>query len=163
MLSRIFALSFLLVVVSMSVFAQEEAKQGPQKMLSADARLQAATTIYLKNSSKSDIPMQVVQASFEGWPKYMVVDSPEKADLILQVDAAIEAPMTSDDDKKDEKKKDLTITSVRLTALESRNKVVLWSQSDRPTGKGSKEEKTIEATQRLIHAFRKRVEPDSVD
>ncbi len=155
-----------MLFVSVAAFAQEAPKPAePPKMLSSDARLQAAKTVYIKNNSKSDIPIQVVQAAFEAWPKYMVVDEPEKADLIFQVDAPIEVSATSDDKKdKEEKQKDMTIISIRLAALEGHTKVVLWSQSDRPTGKGmSKEEKAIEATQRLVHAFKKKVEPDSVD
>ncbi|HWR14475.1 MAG TPA: hypothetical protein VN577_06585 [Terriglobales bacterium] len=148
----VFSLFFLVSIAAVS--------QEPPKSLSANARLSAAKSVYLKNTSKSDVPFSVLEASFEGWPKYFVVRTPEEADLVVQVDAPVETSMIQEQDgekKKEEKPKDLVVTAVKLSVLDSHNHVVLWSASDRPTGKGTKDEKTIAATQRLIEAFRTRV------
>src|SRR4051794_24534264 len=55
-----------------------------QPVISPTARLTAAKTIYIKKvNGSNDIPFNVISNSFDGWAKYMVIASPEKADLIV--------------------------------------------------------------------------------
>jgi hypothetical protein len=48
-------------------------------------RLASARNVFLKNAGGSDIPFNVISRDFEGWAHYLLVDSPDKADLIIEI------------------------------------------------------------------------------
>ncbi len=65
-------------------------------VLSQLARLQAAKTVYIKKGiGGNDIPFNVISNGFDGWAKYLVVNSPEQADLIVEVNAPEEVDASS--------------------------------------------------------------------
>src|SRR5260370_11096395 len=73
---------------STSPAAAAPAAQTPATTTPAPAarfdRLAAAKTIYIKNTSENDTPYNVITAAFEGWGHYLMVDDPDKAEIVME-------------------------------------------------------------------------------
>src|SRR5262250_2487903 len=48
-------------------------------------RMAAAKNVFLKNAGGNDIPFNVISRNFESWAHYILVDSPDNADLIIEI------------------------------------------------------------------------------
>src|SRR5512146_1951724 len=93
------AVRFLRLLVPLAIlvcpvrpFAQEAAKPAqevtrPAPPMSPFLRLTSAKSVFIKGSDGSDIPYNVISSSMEGWGRYEIVKSPEKADLIMEITA----------------------------------------------------------------------------
>src|SRR4051812_17917350 len=60
--------------------------------LSRSQRLGAAKTAFVKKVEGSEIPVNVITNSLEGWGRYTLVSSPEKADLLIEITSPEEQP-----------------------------------------------------------------------
>ena len=167
------------VVVAQATPAAPSDQQEAGKPLAVTpgVRLAAAKSVYLKNGGGSDMPFDVITMSFSEWARWVVVDDPAKADLIVEV--------TSPDDgkKKDKEGGDFTASAqgkqvgghvseepptstrndVLMAVRDAKTKAVLWSGTEKPTSveKGmSKAEKFAAAGTRLMARFREKVEPN---
>lgn len=154
----------------------ESAAPAPkQPVISQIARLNAAKTVYVKQLPGNDIPFNVISNGFDGWAKYVVVSSPEKADLIVEVSApevddsgiAISATTTKDDayGKKQEGvklPKVYTVNIIKMTVLDTHTKTPLWSAAETPRNaarKNKSQDNLVDAAQKLFQHFHDRVEP----
>src|SRR6476659_3504026 len=63
----------------------DRAAAAAKPVLSPTVRLQAAKTAYVKNMDGSSIGADTITTTLEGWGRYRVVDSPAKADLLIEV------------------------------------------------------------------------------
>jgi hypothetical protein len=54
--------------------------------------------VFLKNAGGSDIPFNVISREFEGWAHYLLVDSAEKADLIIEIQSPDDGSESKDKD-----------------------------------------------------------------
>ena len=178
-MKRYWAVLFLLIAVAGIAAAQETQDTGKPLAVTPGVRLAAAKSVYLKNLGGSDTPFDVIVMSFSEWARWVVVDDPAKADLIVEV-------TSPDDGKKKDKdsgsgfsasaqgkqvaggrKSEDTPTSTRNDVLmavrDAKTKAVLWSSTEKPTSteKGmSRDEKYAAAGTRLMASFRERIEPN---
>ena len=149
---------------------------APKPVISQTARLNAAKTVYItKVNGSNDIPFNVISNGFDGWAKYVVINSPEKADLIVQVSAtekedsgfavSTNTSTGSINGKSDESNKTVktfTVNAVRMVVLDSHTKTPLWAGNEQPRSaarKNKTEDNLVEAAQRLFQHFHDRVEP----
>jgi hypothetical protein len=174
--SLCFALIVLLSSSVLAAFAQESQPE-PKKYMTAQARMAAAKTVYLRNVAGTDLPFNIIEAGFESWPRYMIVNSPEKADLLLEVLAPEESTgssvstKTSTDSKTGQSKSSTSsehqfasIQIIRLTVFDAKTKVVLFTASEKPKNAWKERARTdsqVECAQKLLAAFRNQVEPES--
>jgi hypothetical protein len=119
------------------------------------------------------VPFEVIQSTLDGWGRFTLVETRDKADLIIEIasngDSSIQVSSSSSvspDSGKEEKststRKDLTPTAVTMTVSDARNKRPLWSATE--TVKFAVKEKTkennlVDAAERLAAKFHQRLEP----
>lgn len=171
---------FLALTCCLSAFGQQPttdaAPAKPAPVISPTARLQNAKTIFLKQIAGNDLAFEVVNNAMTGWPRYIVVDSLEKADLLMEISAP--AAEKKDDSSKTSVQgnsgsgrdpRAMTMppptysdTDVKLTVRDPHTKAVLWSGRE-PAKEAFRQAKTdenlMEAAQKLVRKFQDRVEP----
>lgn len=62
-----------------------DGESGKKRLLTPEARLAAARNVLIVRTRGADIPYDVIRTTIEGWGRYSLVATPEKADLILEV------------------------------------------------------------------------------
>lgn len=174
-LFRFTAFLFLPAFLLSLAFGQD-AQPEAKKFLSPQARMAAARTVYLRNTGGTDVPFNIIQAGFESWPRYAIVDSPEKADLLVEVLAPEESSGSSVSSKTSTSKNGQpaestttekqfsSISVIKLTVLDAKTKVILFNATERPKGAWKEKNRTenqIESAQKLFATFRKLVEPEA--
>jgi hypothetical protein len=158
-----------------AALAQEQPQPEAKKptYVSPSARLTAAKTVFIKNNGGSDVPFNVFQAALESWARYQLVDSPEQADILINI-------TSPDDDRTSTEKSHIASSGgksrgpdtapsrantegpIRVVVSDARTHLTLWSASDQPKGgfrQKARDEHLVEAAQRLMTQFRERVEP----
>ena len=165
---RLFVILAILAF-ALPLLAQDQPPTEPKKPVSTLARLQAAKTVFLKNDSVTDIPFNVIQAGMEAWPRYQIVNSPDKADIILEVRAPEDpnANANNNDEngkssKKETSKENATLQFIRLTVMDSKTNAMLFMDTQRPKNSWKERARTdseIECAQKLFTSFKNRVEP----
>lgn len=166
-------IAFFSLVSCLAAIAQDQPTE-PKKYMSPQARMQAAKTIYLRNGGGTDVPFNIIQAGIESWPHYIVVNSPDKADLILEVVSPEDVSKSSSVGAKvDTKGGSAAPTSnaspdfappqiIKLTVSDAKTKVVLFSAIERPKNAWKEKARTdsqIECAQKLLALLHNRVEP----
>jgi hypothetical protein len=165
------------MLVTVLIFGQEtqpESKPEPRKFVTPTQRLQAAKSVFLKHDG-SELPFDVIQGAFESWGRYIIVDSEEKADLIVDVSAPIESTGASTqtnvsiDNNRGQQKETKTsshqlsdVTMIKVTVSDPRTKVALWSGIERPKNawkEKNRQDSQVESARKLFTAFHDRVEP----
>lgn len=156
-----------------------DAKPEPKKYLSPTQRLQMAKTVYMKHEAGgSDLPFEVIQSAMEAWPKYMLVDSPDKADLIVEVLAPKEdtgaqvTTKTSTDERGKPQSSTTTSKSlpsvqmIKMTVIDAHTRIALWSGTERPKNawkEAARQDSQVECARKLMNAFHDRVEPPEAE
>ncbi len=163
------------LLVALMAFAQEAAKPANPPM-NPYTRLTVAKTIYIKSGGGNEIPYNVISSSMEGWGRYLVVDSPEKADLIMEVTAPADTGSgvsVSSNTRRDPygHPEDSTTTSreispggglVKLVVYDARSKAALWSASEQAKSamrQKSREDNLVQAAEKVFTKFHDRIEP----
>ena len=166
---RLFVI-IVIVAFALPLLAQNQPPTEPKKTVSTLARLQAAKTVFLKNDSVTDIPFNVIQAGMEAWPRYEIVDSPNKADIILEVRAPEDTTANANKDenskssKKETSKENAVLQFIRLTVMDSKTNAMLFMDTQRPKNSWKEKARTdneIECAQKLFTSFKERVEPSA--
>lgn len=137
-------------------------------------RVAAARNVFLKNAGGSDIPFNVISRDFEGWAHYLLVDSPDKADLIIEIQSPDDDSGNKDKDKDSEKSKTHVyggsqqkeqpkppVNAIVFTVYD-KNQRPLWIAREEPKyAIRHKTEQTNlkEAAQKIFTRFHDRVEP----
>jgi len=136
-------------------------------------RMAAAKSVFLKNAGgSSDLPFNVISRNFESWGRYILVDSPDNADLIIEIQ--------SPDDGSDKKDKDSNtkvysggnqqkessapkpVIDVITITVYDKNKRPLWIGREEPkfaVRHKAEDEHLLEAAQKLFTRFHDRIEP----
>lgn len=146
----------------------------PPAFVPPSVRLQQAKTVFIQNAGGSDIPFNVIEGGIEGWGRYTVAESAENADLIVEVTSPPEETGVSVTSKtttgagpsqqSTTSSKELGSGPIKLVVYDARNHVPLWSATEQPKGafkQKNREDKLVEAAQKLVHMFRERVEPQT--
>lgn len=141
-------------------------------------RLTSAKSIFIKSSGSSDIPYNVISSSMEGWGRYEIVKSPDKADLIMEITAPSDnggGVTVSSSTKNDQfgrpqdsmsSSRDLSSGggTVRLVLYDARSKAALWSAMEEAKGamrQKAREDNLVNASERLFTKFHDRIEPSA--
>src|SRR5690242_15496053 len=74
---------------------QDKDKKAAPPPMTPAARLAAAKTAFIKKSGGQDsIAFDVVNDTLQGWGRFTLVDTPEKADIIVEVFTTEDKPTT---------------------------------------------------------------------
>jgi hypothetical protein len=134
-----------------------------------------AKTVFVKQIAGNDMVFDIVNNAIVGWPRYIVVDSPEKADLLVEISAP-EAP------KKDEGSKtsvgggaggqdpramrvpppSYSSNDVKLVVRDSHTRAILWAGSEvakEAFRQAKTDQNLVDATQKVVQRFHDRIEP----
>lgn len=169
---------FVLFAISLATAIQQEQKQEPKPEekpaaappLSASARLAAARTALLRKTGNGDnAAYDVVSTTLEGWGRFTLVNSLEKADIVVEIfsqsdsEGGITASVGSDGRRgREGKVKQSSQSEIRLTVSDARSRVPLWTGVERPKSgmkKTDRENKEVEAAERLMQRFHDTIEP----
>jgi hypothetical protein len=170
-----------ILVSAVCLFAQEAAKPAqeitkPVPPMSPFLRLTEAKSVFLKSSGGSDIPYNVISSSMEGWGRYEIVKSPDKADLILEITApsdsggGVTVSSKTSNDQFGRPQDSITSTrdlssgsgTVKLVIYDGRSKAALWSATEEAKGamrQKAREDNLVNASERVFTKFHDRIEP----
>jgi len=166
---------FLLFLVSgFSAQAQQPAEKKPL-IETPTMRLAAAKNVFIIRTHGSRIPLDVIRSTMEGWERFTFVETPEKADLIIEIssagDSAVQvsssskvAPETGHEEKSSSSRKDISPTDIKMTVFDSRNKRPLWAATESvkfAMKEKGKENNLVDAAERLASKFHERLEPSA--
>ncbi len=162
------------VLVCLCLLAIAAAQQPAKPAMTPSAKLAGATSAYLKRAGAGDIAWNVITTGLEGWGRYTLVDSPDKADIVIEVSQPSEGGLTVSGstetktplgDTRDKSTTNTKITSgpIKLVVYDAKSKMPLWTATEQPKfamKQKAREDNTLEAAQRLVSKFRQRVEPE---
>jgi len=169
----LFALA-LCIPAGNRVEAQEQAPQPAAKptFVPPSQRLANAKTAYVKNGGGSSIPFDVISSSFEGWARFVVVDSPDKADIIVEVTSPEDtkaSTTTGSHISASGMPEQTTTTSheigsdrVKMVVQDAKSHIMLWAASQQAKSamkQRSYNDNLVEAAEKLMTQFHDRVEP----
>jgi len=165
------AFSFALAQTQKAAPAQEPTKPPA---LTPSAKLAAARTAYLKRVGGNEIAYNVIETSLEGWGRFVLIDSPEKADIIIEVSGPSEDGnvsvssrtktdgITGRPEQSTTTTRDLSNAPVKLVVFDAKTKMLLWSGTENPKGafkQKSRDDNLVQAANKLFTRFHDRVEP----
>jgi len=176
MYRRLLCLNFLLLSVSLLPAMQQEQKpdQKPDEkksapVLSIATRLASAKTAFLKRTGNGDnAAYDVVSSTLDGWGRFQPVNTPDKADVIIEIyslqetSGGVSASAGGGGRRgRSVGRGDSTPALIRLTVYDAKSHVALWTGSEHPKGalkKIDRENNEVEAAQRLVSKFHDDVE-----
>lgn len=163
------------LVVTASGFLSN-AQQPPEKkplIETPSMRLATAKNVFITRTHGSRIPLDVIKSTLEGWGRFTFVETPEKADLIIEIsstgDSGVQvsssskvSPETGQEEKSSSTRKDISPTEVKMTVFDSRNKRGLWTATESvkfAMKEKGKENNLVDASEHLASKFHERLEP----
>lgn len=165
------ACSFVVAQEQKTASAQE---QGKPPALTPSAKLAAARTAYLKRVGGNEIAYNVIETSMEGWGRFLLADSPEKADIIIDVsgpsedgDVSVSSRTRTNGvsgrpEQSTTTSRDLSNAPVKLVVFDAKTKMLLWSGTENPKGgfkQKTRDDNLVQAANKLFTRFHDRVEP----
>jgi hypothetical protein len=164
----------LLMVIASGLFshAQQPAEKKPL-IETPSMRLAAARNVFIVRTHGSRIPLDVIKSTVEGWGRFTFVETPEKADLIIEIsstgDSGVQvsssskvSPETGQEEKSNTTRKDISPTEIKMTVFDSRNKRGLWTATESvkfAMKEKGKENNLVDASEHLASKFHDRLEP----
>jgi hypothetical protein len=143
--------------------------------LSRSQRLGAAKTAFVKKVEGSEIPVNVITNSLEGWGRYTLVSSPEKADLLIEITSPEEQPSsvtingshnnprTGYPESSSSTSRNISNVPIRMSVLDAKTRLPLFSATEQPKHalkQKAREDNLVEAAQTLFSKFHQAVEPN---
>lgn len=136
-------------------------------------KLAFGKTAYIKNDHASNIAFEAISSDIQGWGRFTTLDSPEKADLVVEISSyeggGVTGTSKTDYLTPDGKpqtssgtSKNLSGSSVTMKVYESKTHRELWVGTEKVKGafkKKSAEDNTVEAAENLFVRFHDSVEP----
>jgi hypothetical protein len=171
--SGLLFVSFLISLTSgISAFSQQPAEKKPL-IETPSMRLAAAKTVFISRTHGSRIPVDVIRSTMEGWERFTFVETPDKADQIIEISSAGDSgvqvsssskvsPETGQEEKSSSTRKDISPTDIKMTVFDSRNKRPLWAATESvkfAMKEKAKENNLVDAAERLASKFHQRLEP----
>lgn len=152
--------------------AQQPAEKKPL-IVTASMRLAMARNVWIIRTRGSQIPVETIRSTVEGWGRFTLVQARDKADLIIEIsssgDSGVQVSSTSDvspqdgrEEKSSSTRKDLSPTEITMTVLDAKNKLPLWTASENVKSamkERARENNLVEAAERLASKFHDRLEP----
>jgi hypothetical protein len=169
----IFLTGFLFLFTGVCSVRAQQAPEKKPLIETPSMRLAAAKTIFITRTHGSRIPLDVIRSTMEGWERFIFVETPEKADLIIEIsstgDSGVQvstsskvSPETGQEEKSSSTRKDISPTDVKMTVFDSRNKRGLWTATESvkfAMKEKGKENNLVDASERLVSKFHQRLEP----
>lgn len=171
--------SILIFLLLSAAWPQEANAPVPKKNppVMPTSRLAAAKTAFIKNAGGSSIPFNSIASSMDGWGRFVIVNSPEQADIILEVSSPSTgsgsgvsvsgktdtSTRTGQPETSTSTTRDLSSGPIRLNVIDGKSKSLLWTGSEQPKfamRKKSQEDNLVEASEKLFTKFHDRVEPN---
>ena len=135
-------------------------------------RMAAARTVFLKNIGGSDIPFNVISRNFEGWGRYILVDSADNADMVIEIQSPDDGSEKKDTggsktsvyggNQQKEQAAPKPSTEMIILTVYDKNKRPMWIGREEPkfaVRHKAADEHLLEAAQKLFTRFHDRVEP----
>lgn len=136
-------------------------------------RLASARNILILRTHGSTVPFEVIKSTLDGWGRFTLVETKDKADLIIEIassgDSGVQVSSSSSvsadtgqEEKSTSTRKDLSPTEITMTVFDARNKRPLRSATEGvkfAMKEKSKENNLVEAAERLAAKFHDRLEP----
>jgi hypothetical protein len=173
---RVLAAMILIAVSAGTGSSLFRAQQPPAKkpaFATPSMRLAAARNVLIVRTRGSRIPFDTVKSTIEGWGRFTMVETPEKADLIIEIassgDSGVQvsssskvSPESGHEEKSTSTRRNISPTDVSITVIDARNKVALWSATESvkfAMKEKSRENNLVEAAERLASRLHDRLEP----
>ena len=161
--------SLVAILSGIQVCAQQTTK--PVLPTAAD-RFGFGKSIYVANEHGSNIPYDAISSDIQGWGRFVMVPSADKADLIAEV-TSYEGGGVSNTSKTDYgtdgkpkesygTSRNLSASSIILKVYEGKSKRVLWSGTENAKSgfkKKTEEDNLVAAAEKLFLRFHDFVEP----
>ena len=135
-------------------------------------RMAAARTVFLKNTGGSEVPFNVISRNFEGWGHYILVDSAENADMVIEIQSPDDGSEKKDSggsktsvyggNQQKEQAAPKPSTDMIILTVYDKNKRPMWIGREEPkfaVRHKAADEHLVEAAQKLFTRFHDRVEP----
>jgi hypothetical protein len=163
----------ILALGALFVGAQQPPTEKKPLIETPSMRLAAAKNVFITRTHGSRIPLDVIRSTMEGWERFTFVETPDKADLIIEIsstgDSGVQVSSSSQvsaetghEEKSNSTRRDISPTEVRMVVFDSRNKRPLWAATESVKfamkGKG-KQNNLVDAADRLASKFHDRLEP----
>ena len=172
---RYLAICGMAFVIWMGVRPSHGQQAPPEKkpvMETPAMRLLSARNVFMNRARGSRIPFDVIQSTLEGWGRFTVVASPDKADIIVEIssngDSGVQvssASQTSPDSGHEERssstRKDISPTDITMIVSDARNKRVLWAATESVKSamkEKAKENNLVDAAEHLAARFHERLD-----
>lgn len=171
------AIAFLLLFgMAGYVVSQTQTPPPAEKkplMETPSMRLASARNVIVVRKHGSQIPADVIRSTVEGWGRFTLVETSDKADLIIEVwssgDSGVQvsssskvSPENGQEEKSTTSSKDISPSEVKMTVIDARNKRPLWASMESvkfAMKEKAKENNLVEAAERLASKFHDRLEP----
>jgi len=159
-----------LLVVPIAIHAQQPSTKTPPP--STVGHFAFGKSLFLKKASVSDIAFETIATDIQGWGRFVVVNAPEKADLIAEVSSdqgggvtrtetsgyASDGPPQSSSGTN----REFSPTTVTLKVYDAKSRLILWSGTEHAKfalKQKAQENNLVEASQRLFEKFHDKIEP----
>jgi hypothetical protein len=171
----------LVLLATVAAFAaQQEQKPEEKKTTAAPipalVRLAAAKTALLKRAgSGGHISFDVVSDTLEGWRRFTLVNTAEKADIIIEVFSSKDndiaaattmrtSPQTGRPERSASTGKQFASPEIRLTIYDAKTSMPLWTATEHPKyalKRKDIENHEVEAAERVVTRLHDLLEPPS--
>jgi hypothetical protein len=169
----VFSVVLMVATAGVQLRAQQPSPEKKPLIETPSMRLAAGRNVFMVRTHGSRIPFDVIRSTMEGWGRFTFVETPEKADLIIEIassgDSGVQVSSSSNvssetghEEKSSSARKDISPTDVRMTVIDARNKRGLWTASESvkfAMKEKAKENNLVEAAERLASKFHDRLEP----
>jgi hypothetical protein len=171
------AIFSVVLIVATTGGVQSSAQQSPPEkkpvIETPSMRLASGRNVFMVRTHGSHIPFEVIRSTMEDWGRFTFVETPEKADLIIEIassgDSGVQvsssskvSPETGHEEKTSSTRKDISPTDVKMTVIDARNKRGLWAATESvkfAMKEKAKENNLVDAAERLASKFHDRLEP----
>src|SRR5260370_23860790 len=167
-----FVLMAPLALLASGAFSQQPEKKAVLETPSA--RLMSAKNVVVTRARGSDIPYDVIKSTLEGWGRFTLVETKDKADLVVEIatiggDNSVRvatssgpSPLTGRIEQSGSSSRELSNSATTLTVYDTRNNTVLAVGTE--TAKSAmkqtaRENNLVEAAERLASKLHHRLEP----
>jgi hypothetical protein len=167
--------TLVMAIVAAGVMPAQEKETPEQKkpaFVPPGARLAAAKSALVKHAGGSEIPYNVIMSGLEGWGRFTLVDSPSKADIIVEVTSPQEdggvsvssktrSGVTGRMEESTTTSRNLSSGPIKLVVYDAKTHVALWTASEQAKSalrQKTREDNLVEAAAKLVTKFRERVE-----
>lgn len=126
-----------------------------------------AKTVFLSNGGGSNLAYDSFYSEMKEWNKYVIVGSPEEADLIIELAYRVEDKGTrvwsttnTYTNKTQVHSTEIVDPQVILTIYDAKTKLSLWSETDHrrlARREKNREKETVNSAQRLVEDLKVRV------